>query len=139
MAQGTTRRAVLAGVPAVAAVATLPVVAAVAIEPESEIMRLFAEWLALRAASPKYVEAHYDDTDLDEQMEDRFFSRLDEIEAAMIAIPPTTVRELAAIVIAITGFGDLDRAFQNTLEGSAFLPALAEMAGVDRQELPSLT
>lgn len=126
MSTTTTRRTVLKSAPALAIAAATPVAA-----DESEIMRLFARW--------REVKRQIGTAGLSDEAAYALLDERDALEAAMIALRPTTVRELAAIVIAVTEYGDIDYAFLNTPQGTAFLPILAEIAGVDRKTLSDMT
>lgn len=140
MAENTTitRRSLLKAAGAVGLTAGT-VAAGAAIAGDSEIMQHFAEWRTLKAEGKAYCLAHRNDRDLDKQMWVRFHRRQDEVEAALASARPKEVRELAAIVLAISEFGDVDYAFQNTLAGAGLLPILADMAGLSPEDLAAET
>ena len=89
----TTRRALLASVPAVAAPA-----------PESEILRLFREYRDLVIAGNAHEPT--DPATETEEMDRLFWNRTREIEAQMLALPSTSAADFAAKVIVNTMQGD---------------------------------
>lgn len=91
MTKHTTRRTLLTAAPAL-----LVAPAAVAAEPESEIMRLFRQWYALRMDQPAEVaDAETDNANMEDWL-DRLSAIADEMEQQ----PVRTAAELAARIIA---------------------------------------
>lgn len=90
MAKHTTRRTLLTAAPALLAAP------AVAAEPESEILRLFRQWYALRMDQPAEVA----DAETDNANMDAWMDRLNAIVDLMEKHPVRTAAELAARIIA---------------------------------------
>lgn len=107
-----TRRTAIIGAPAASVIATAPALA----EPESEIMRLFAVWDEL---SRRPAPGHLSSAEQDDWSEARCVD-LDKIEASIQAIPPRTLQELAAKVLAASMGGEMGLSDEMVAEAERF-------------------
>ena len=96
------RREIFAAPLALAALAAPSIAGA---SPESEILRLYAEW--------KTAKAVFNTVDMDQAAYDRAYADLVAIEDAIIGFPATTMTELAAKVLVADDGGDMSTASIN--------------------------
>ena len=114
----TTRRALLKAAPVIA----ISPAAAVAAEP-SEIMRLLRECVALRA----YINGPDSPTDDDFANEAGHDLRV--LEKRLVALPATTVEELAAKVLVWTAYADPQEACMDYCLDGPILTEVRQLTG----------
>ena len=96
---------------------------------DSEIIALFRHWRD-KDRWVSTVDLSHIPSDAIEAFLEPHYVELEALEQKLARSQPTTAAEVAAVVLAVTKYGDMDRGLLSTRAGSALLHVLRELVGI---------